>query len=261
MKFLQFEVYVKKCYAIFVVENYRQGREMKKIGLLGGLSPESTVEYYKIINSEVRKVMGGCSSAELIIESFNFREIEKLQFEDKWDELADKMSDAAQRLEKCGAEYIVICTNLMHKVAPQVQSRISVPLIHMVDSVAKEIKKRKMNKIGLLGTIFTMEENFYSKKLMDDYRIETIIPEKDDRMEVSRVIYKELCCGIIKEESKQNYLEIINKMKANGAQGVILGCTEIPLMIEQASIPVFNTTQIHAMSVVEKILEDMLVKA
>lgn len=232
---------------------------MKKIGLLGGLSPESTVEYYKMINQGVRKVFGGCSSAELIIESFNFKEIETLQFEDKWDELADKLAEAAQNLEKCGAQYIVICTNLMHKVAPQVQARISVPLIHMVDSVAKEIKKQKINKVGLLGTIFTMEEDFYSKKLMDDYGIETIIPEKSDREEVSRVIYKELCCGIINEASKQKYLEVIDKMKAQGAQGVILGCTEIPLMISEASIPVLNTTQIHAASVVEKILEDSLI--
>lgn len=231
----------------------------KKIGLLGGLSPESTVEYYKIINSEVRKVLGGCSSAELIIESFNFREIEKMQFEDKWDELADKLSTAAQNLERCGAEYIVICTNLMHKVAPQIQKSISVPLIHMVDSVAKEIKRLKMDKVGLLGTIFTMEEDFYSKKLFDDYNIETIIPDKEDRQEVSRVIYQELCCGLVKEQSKQKYLEVISKMKEQGAQGIILGCTEIPLMITQADIPVFNTTQIHAMSVVEKILEDSLV--
>lgn len=234
---------------------------MKKIGLLGGLSPESTVEYYKIINSEVRKVLGGCSSAELIIESFNFREIEKLQFEDKWDELGEKLGLAAQNLEKAGAEYIVICTNLMHKVAPAIQSYTSVPLIHMVDSVAKEIKRLKMNKIGLLGTIFTMEEDFYSKKLLEDYGIETIIPEKADREEVSRVIYKELCCGIIKDTSKQNYLEIIDKMKAQGAQGVILGCTEIPNMLTESDIPLFNTTKLHAMSVVEKILEDCLVQA
>lgn len=232
---------------------------MKKIGLLGGLSPESTVEYYKIINSEVRKVLGGCSSAELIIESFNFREIEKMQFADDWDGLADKLSSAAQNLERSGAEYIVICTNLMHKVAPQVQTSVSVPLIHMVDSVAKEIKKFRMKKVGLLGTIFTMEEDFYSQKLMDDYGIETVIPEHDDRMEVSRVIYEELCCGIVTEQSRRRYLEIIDKMKEEGAQGVILGCTEIPLMISEASVPVFNTTQIHAMSVVEKILKACLV--
>lgn len=238
-------------------------REINKIGLLGGLSPESTVEYYKIINSEVRKVFGGCSSAELIIESFNFADIVKLQFDGKWDELGDKLGTAAQNLERCGADYIVICTNLMHKVAPQVQAKISVPLIHMVDSVAKEIKRQKIKKIGLLGTIFTMEEDFYSKKLLDDYGIETIIPDKSDREEVSRVIYQELCCGIIKEESKQKYLEIINKMKEKGAQGVILGCTEIPLMISDSdtNISVFNTTQIHAMSVVEKILENYRIAA
>jgi len=234
---------------------------MKKIGLLGGLSPESTVEYYKMINCGVRKVLGGCSSAELIIESFNFKDFETLQFQNDWNALAVKLGKAAQNLEKCGAEYVVICTNLMHKVAPQVQAMINVPLIHMVDSVAGEIKRRKMNKVGLLGTIFTMEEDFYSKKLKEDYNIETVIPEKLDREEVSRVIYKELCCGIIKEDSKQKYLQIIDKMKAQGAQGVILGCTEIPLMIQDASIPVFNTTQIHAMSVVEKILQDSMVTA
>ena len=227
---------------------------MKKIGLLGGLSCESTVEYYKIINSEVRKALGGCSSAELVIESFNFAEIEAMQFRGEWKELGEKLGKAAQKLEEAGAEYIVICTNLMHKVAPDIQAKVSVPLIHMVDSVADEIQKYQMKKVGLLGTIFTMEEDFYSKKLHQDYNIETIIPEKADREEVSRIIYEELCRGIITEKSKQKYLEIIEKMKFQGAQGVILGCTEIPLMIQEASIPVFNTTQIHAMSIVDKIL-------
>ncbi len=231
---------------------------MKKIGLLGGMSCESTVEYYKIINSEVRKALGGCTSAELVMESFNFKEIESMQFADKWNELGEKLSTAAQNLEKAGAEYIVICTNLMHKVAPIVQANISVPLIHMVDSVATEIQKQGSNKIGLLGTVFTMEEDFYSKKLLDDYSIETIIPDYDDRQEISRIIYEELCQGVITESSKQTYLDVINKMKANGAQGVILGCTEIPLMIQEASLPVFNTTQIHAMSIVSKILEHEL---
>ena len=228
---------------------------MKKIGLLGGMSCESTVEYYKIINSEVRKALGGCSSAELLMESFNFKEIESMQFADKWNELGEKLSIAAQNMEKAGAEYIVICTNLMHKVAPIVQSNISVPLIHMVDSVANEIQKQNMSKIGLLGTIFTMEEDFYSQKLAEDYCIETVIPDYQDRQEISRIIYEELCRGIITESSKQTYLDVIDRMKANGAQGVILGCTEIPLMIQEASIPVFNTTQIHAMSIVETILE------
>lgn len=228
---------------------------MKKIGLLGGMSCESTVEYYKIINSEVRKVLGGCSSAKLIIESFDFNEIETLQFQDKWEELGEKLSIAAQNLEKSGAQYIVICTNLMHKVAPIVQKNISVPLIHMVDSVAQEIKKQKMNTVGLLGTIFTMEEDFYTKKLLNEYNIKTIIPNIKDRHEVSRIIYEELCQGKITEYAKQKYLEVIDKMKEEGAQGVILGCTEIPLLIQKASLPVLNTTKIHAMSVVEKILE------
>lgn len=245
------------CYHIvIVVVKGQKGRIMKKIGLLGGMSCESTVEYYKIINHEVRKSLGGCSSAELIIESFNFKEIETLQFQDKWDELGEKLSVAAKKLEKNGAEYIVICTNLMHKVAPIVQKNISVPLIHMVDSVAEEILSLNMDKVGLLGTIFTMEEDFYTQKLEDDYNIKTIIPNVEDRQEVSRIIYDELCQGIISKDARDFYLKIIGKMKAQGAQGVILGCTEIPLLIQEASIPVFNTTEIHARSVVSKILEN-----
>lgn len=228
---------------------------MKKVGLLGGMSCESTVEYYKIINSEVRKQFGGCSSAEIVMESFNFKEIESLQFQDKWDELGEKLSIAANNLVRSGAEYIVICTNLMHKVAPIVQKNIPVPLIHMVDSVAAEIKKQKMDTVGLLGTIFTMEEPFYTQKLADEYGITTVIPNLEDRHEVSRIIYEELCQGKITETSRQKYLEIIDDMKERGAQGVILGCTEIPLLLKTASIPVFDTTKIHAMSIVEKMLE------
>lgn len=234
---------------------------MKKIGLLGGMSCESTVEYYKIINSEVRKSLGGCSSANLVIESFNFKEIETMQFDGKWDMLGEKLSLAAQNLERAGAEYVVICTNLMHKVAPIVQSNISVPLIHMVDSVAEEIKNKNMDTVGLLGTVFTMEEDFYTKKLYDDYGIKTIIPNFEDRLEVSRIIYNELCQGIFTEESKQKYLDVIEKMKDNCAQGVILGCTEIPLLLQSASIPTFDTTKIHAKSIVSKILEKDLALA
>lgn len=240
----------------YIIGRYVEWRDiMKKIGLLGGMSCESTVEYYRIINSEIRKALGGCSSAELVIESFNFKEIETLQFQDKWDELGLKLSKAAQNLERAGAEYIVICTNLMHKVAPIVQSNISVPLIHMVDSVAEEIKKQNINTVGLLGTIFTMEEDFYTKKLAEEHGIKTIIPDYEDRNEVSRIIYNELCQGKVTPESKQKYLEIIDKFKIEGAQGVILGCTEIPLLLQSASIPVFDTTKIHANSIVAKMLE------
>ncbi len=237
----------------FEVLFYLGGDVMKKIGFLGGMSCESTLEYYKIINTEVRKALGGCSSAKISIESFNFNEIKNLQFEGKWDELGEKLGLAAKNLEKAGADYVMICTNLMHKVAPMVQSKISVPLIHIVDSVAKQIKKQNMNRVGLLGTIFTMEEDFYTKKLLNEYNIETIIPNVEDRKEVSRIIYDELCQGVIKESSKQTYLEVIEKMEANGAQGVIMGCTEIPLMLQKACIPLFDTTDIHAQSAVDKI--------
>jgi len=227
---------------------------MKKVGLLGGMSCESTVEYYKIINTEVRKALGGCSSAKLLIESFDFKEIETLQFENKWDELGEKLGKSAQCLEKCGVEYIAICTNLMHKVAPKVQSMISIPLIHIVDSIAKEIQKHNITKVGLLGAIFVMEEDFYSSKLFKDYGIKTIIPDKEDRLEISRIIYQELCQGVISENSRKIYLGIIDKMRQEGADGVILGCTEIPLLIKEASIPVFSSTEIHAMDIVSKIL-------
>ncbi|MEI8388450.1 MAG: aspartate/glutamate racemase family protein [bacterium] len=228
---------------------------MKKIGLLGGMNCESTVEYYKIINQKVREILGKTSSAKIIMESFNFKEIEDLQFQNNWDELTKKLSKAAQNLEKCNADYIVICTNLMHKIAPEIQKNIDIPIIHIVDSVAQEINNYTFNKVGLLGTIFTMEEDFYSKKLLKDYNIETIIPEKEDREEISRIIYEELCQGIIKNSSKEKYLQIINKLKGQGAQGVILGCTEIPLLIKSASIPLFNTLQIHALDAVSKSLK------
>lgn len=230
--------------------------ELKKIGLLGGMSCESTVLYYKIINEYVRSALGGTSSARIALESFNFKEIETMQFEDKWDELGGKLAAAAINLEKGGADYVMICTNLMHKVAPAVQKAINIPLIHMVDSIAEEILSKGMNKVGLLGTIFTMEEDFYSKKLLDDYGIETIIPESDDRCDVSNIIYRELCQGKITCQAKDKYLRIIDKMKDDGAQGIILGCTEIPLLLKQASLPLFDTAEIHALSAARKALSE-----
>lgn len=230
-------------------------KQIKKLGLLGGMSCESTVEYYKIINKYVRAELGGTSSARIILESFNFQEIENMQFANQWDELGNKLAAAAVNLEKAGADYVMICTNLMHKVAPAVQEAVSIPLIHMVDSIAEQIKAQGMDKVGLLGTVFTMEEDFYSKKLLDDYAIETIIPECGDRNEVSRIIYKELCQGKITAEAKDKYLQVIDKMKDDGAQGVILGCTEIPLLLKQASLPLFDTAEIHALSAARKILE------
>jgi len=234
---------------------------MQKIGLLGGMSCESTVEYYRIINCKIRELLKGCSSAELIIESFNFEEIRTLQFEGKWNELGQKLAAAAQNLESCGAKYIAICTNLMHKVAPIVEENISVPLIHIVDSVGQEIQKLEIKKAGLLGTCFTMEEDFYSRRLSDKYSIETVIPDKKDREFISNTIYSELCCGIFKEETKNEYLKIIEKMQTEkGIQGIILGCTEIPLIIQQACVPVFDTTQIHARDIVNKMTEKISLK-
>lgn len=227
---------------------------MKKLGMLGGMSCESTVEYYKIINKYVRSKMGGTASARLALESFNFQEIEKMQFEGRWQELGSLMAQAAKNLEYIGCNYIIICTNLMHKVAPIVQESVNIPLIHMVDSVAEAIKAENFKKVGLLGTVFTMEEDFYSKKLKDDHGIESIVPGEVDRAEVSRIIYKELCQGVITVQAKEKYLRVIEDMKKAGAQGVILGCTEIPLLLKDASLPLFDTTHVHALSAAKKIL-------
>lgn len=239
-----------KCWYIEISEDLA----MKKLGLLGGMSCESTVLYYKIINEYVRAELGGTTSARIGMESFNFQEIEKMQFENRWNELGQKLSDAAVNLEKGGADYVMICTNLMHKVAPAVQEAVNIPLLHIVDSIAEQILAQGMNKVGLLGTIFTMEEDFYSKKLLDDYGIETIIPESDDRYDVSNIIYKELCQGKITCQAKDKYLKVIDKMKEDGAQGVILGCTEIPLLLKQAALPLFDTAEIHALYAARKVL-------
>ena len=223
---------------------------MKTIGLIGGMSFESTVEYYKIINSEFQKRLGGNNSAKIILHSMNFQEIVELQFKSEWNKLGEILSEAAVKLEKCGADYILICTNLMHKVAPQVEKSVSIPLLHIADVTAQEIKNQNIHKVGLLGTVFTMEEDFY-KKRVEDQGIEVVIPDDEDREEVSRIIYKELCRGIYLEESRKKYEQVIEKMVEKGAQGVILGCTEIPLLLNKTIVPCFNTTLIHATSAVE----------
>ena len=226
---------------------------MKTIGLIGGMSWESSLEYYRIINEQVKEKLGGLHSAKSLMYSLNFAEIEKLQHQGKWDKLTSVMIKAAQNLEKGGADFVLICTNTMHKMADDVQDNINIPLLHLVDTTADKIKQNRLKKVGLLGTNFTMEEDFYKGRLMNKYGLDVIIPNEKDRQIIHQVIYQELCLGNIKKSSKDQYVEIINKLIESGAEAVILGCTEIPLLIQQedVKVPLYDTTTIHAEAAVE----------
>ncbi|MBW1732355.1 MAG: aspartate/glutamate racemase family protein [Deltaproteobacteria bacterium] len=230
---------------------------MKTMGLIGGMSWESTLEYYRIINEEVRNRLGGQHSAELLLYSLDFHPIEELQRQGKWDEMTQILIDAAKRLEKAGADFVLICTNTMHKMAPEVQDSIKVPLLHIADATAEQIKASGFSKVGLLGTKYTMEQDFLKGHLSSKHGLEVVISDDASRDIVHNVIYDELCLGTIKEESKKKFLKIIQDLAANGAQGIILGCTEIPLLVhaEDTSLPLFNTTAIHAKKAVDMALE------
>ena len=220
---------------------------MKIIGLIGGMSWESTVTYYQIINKTVKNELGGLHSAKILLYSVDFDEIEKYQERGEWDKSADVLSDAAVRLEKAGADFIIICTNTMHKVASQIGSRISIPIIHIAEATAEKLKENGIATVGLLGTKYTMMHDFYKEKLMQA-GINVIVPDGDDVETVNSIIYDELCLGVIRKDSKEKYLSIIGKLAKEGVQGVILGCTEIGLLIKQEDVglPVFDTTVIHA---------------
>ncbi len=220
---------------------------MKTIGLLGGMSWESTVTYYQIVNELVKQELGGLHSAKVLLYSVDFSEIEKCQADGDWNKSADILSTAAEKLEAAGADFIVICTNTMHKVAPQIQSRIRIPIIHIAEATADELKRHKITKVALLGTKYTMTQDFYKEKLIDA-GITVLIPDAHGVETVNNVIYNELCLGVISEGSKEKYQNIIEELVKKGAQGVILGCTEIGLLIRQTdvSVPVFDTTRIHA---------------
>lgn len=220
---------------------------MKTIGLIGGMSWESTVTYYQFINETIKEKLGGLHSAKIVLYSVDFAEIEKCQADGDWEKSADILGAAARNLEKAGADYIAICTNTMHKVVPQIQKYISIPVIHIADATARRLKEKQIRKVALLGTKYTMTQDFYKDKLIDA-GIQVLIPDEKDIEIVNSVIYNELCLGIISEESKKEYLRIISALSTQGAQGVILGCTEIGLLINQKDIEitVFDTTQIHA---------------
>ena len=230
---------------------------MKTIGLIGGMSWESSAEYYRIMNQTVQERVGGLHSAQCILYSFDFQEIEQLQHQGKWEQLTELMIRAAQRLEEAGAELLIICTNTMHKMADEVQRSVAIPLVHIADATAKAIRERGLERIALLGTRFTMEEDFYKKRLQEKHELAVLIPSESDREMIDHVIYHELCCGIMHQSSKEKFKAIIRVLASNGAEGVILGCTEIPLLISQqdAEIPLFDTTKIHAQAAVEMALE------
>ena len=225
---------------------------MKIIGMIGGMSWESSIEYYRIINETVRAELGGLHSAKSIIYSVEFAEIEALQHQDRWDEAAKILSDAARSIESGGADFAIICTNTMHKLYDIIQQNIQIPMLHIADATAESIKAEGIQKIALLGTRFTMEENFYKGRLMDNYGLDVIIPDSEDMEIVHHIIYDELCAGIIRSESKQKYADIIQRLVRNGAEGIILGCTEIGLLVKQedSSVPLFDTTEIHAKAAV-----------
>ena len=224
---------------------------MKTIGLIGGLSWESTAEYYRHLNILVREHLGELHSAKCVVYSFDFEEIVTMQKNGAWEDATNSMIDAAKTLEKSGADLLLICTNTMHKMAEEVQASVSIPLLHIADETGKKIKEKKLKKVGLLGTKFTMEHDFYKDRLLS-LGIETIVPSKEDRATVHNIIFDELCKGIILPESKAKYVEIMEKLVSEGAEGMILGCTEIPLLIKEndISIPLFDTTYIHAKSAV-----------
>jgi len=231
---------------------------MKTIGMLGGMSWESTASYYKALNEGIKSALGGLNSAKVCLYSVNFDEIEKLQREGNWDEAGALLAQAAKSVEDGGADFLMICTNTMHKVLPQIETAISIPVLHIADATANKLVEDGISKVGLLGTAFTMEQDFYKRRISDQFGIEVMIPEHDEREIVHRVIYEELCQGQILTESREQYITIIDNLRRNGAEAVILGCTEIALLVEQqhTQVALYDTTKIHAEQAVKLALAE-----
>ena len=231
---------------------------MKVIGLIGGMSWESTAEYYRIINETVKERLGGHHSAKILLYSVNFSELVNLQREGQWEKATEFICEAARRVELGGADCILICTNTMHKMAAEVQRAVVIPLLHIADATAMEIKRKRIGRVALLGTKYTMEEEFYRGRLRTKYGFEVLIPPEEDRNVINQIIYDELCLGEITEESKKHFLRIIKSLRKRGGEGVILGCTEISLLIKEkdSSLELFDTTTIHARAAVAFALED-----
>jgi len=231
--------------------------EMKTIGLLGGMSWESSLEYYRILNELIKAKLGGLHSADCVMYSVDFDFYAKWMRQGKWDRIASELTALAKKVEDAGADVLVICTNTMHKLVPAIESHISIPILHIGDAAANAIKKQGLTTVGLLGTRFTMEEDFYTARLKEMHGIDVIIPTQEDRTHIDRIIFEELVKGVFTEESRQIYVRIIHELQRQGAQGVILGCTEIPLLIKQADspIPVFDTTQLHVEYTIQEIFK------
>lgn len=225
---------------------------MKVIGLIGGMSWESSSEYYRLINQETRKQLGGLNSAKVLMYSVNHHEINELEHKDRWAELIDIMVESARRLEKGGADFILICCNAMHKIAEQIQSSIEVPLIHIADAAAEAVKRARLSNVGLLGAKAVMEEEFFKNNLVSA-DLKVLIPAENDREFINDVIFNQLAYGKIVEESRERTLELIKRLKTAGSQGVILGCTELPMLIreEDSVLPLFDTLRLHAQRAVD----------
>ena len=230
---------------------------MKTIGLLGGMSWESTLKYYRAINTGVQKALGGFHSAKIILYSFDFEPIEQLQAKGDWPGMARELSDAAQRVQAAGADFLLICTNTMHKVAPEIEAAIQIPIIHIADATAEVLVHEGIKTVGLLGTAFTMEQAFYKDRLANNFGLKVLVPDEGDREIIHKVIFEELVLGKIEADSKAEYLRIIDSLAGQGAEGVILGCTEIGMLINQSdtSVRLFDTTYIHAEKAVEYAIE------
>ncbi|MGE7926379.1 aspartate/glutamate racemase family protein [Lysinibacillus xylanilyticus] len=224
---------------------------MKTIGMIGGMSWESSAEYYRLLNEEVKQQLGGLHSAKCILYSVDFQEIEHYQAEGEWSKAGQVLAEAAQSLESAGAEFIVICTNTMHKVIDIITEKITIPILHIADATAYQIEKASLQKVALLGTKYTMEQDFYRARV-EGFGIEVLVPFAEERTEVNRIIYEELCLGKIEQTSKDYYLQVIENLVQLGAQGIVLGCTEIGLLIKQedVNVPVFDTTLLHAQAAV-----------
>lgn len=231
---------------------------MKTIGLLGGMSWESTAEYYRLLNQLTRERLGGLHSSKCVLYSVDFAEIERLQAEGRWEQAAQMLAEAARALESAGADMLLLCTNTMHKVADEVSAAVTVPLVHLADTTADAVRSSGLRRIGLLGTAFTMEQDFYRGRL-ESHGLDVLVPDAAGRSTVHRVIYEELCQGIVHETSRQAYMAVISDLVAAGAEGIVLGCTEIELLIEPAHspVPVFPTTRLHAEAAVTRALADV----
>jgi aspartate racemase len=229
---------------------------MKTMGLIGGMSWESTLLYYRLVNEDVRARLGGLHSARTLLYSVDFEPIERMQAAGRWDEAGEVLADAAARLERGGADFLVLCTNTMHKVASAIEARVRIPLLHIADATGEAIRAAGLRKVGLLGTRFTMEQAFYRERLERRSEVEVLVPSEQDRARVHAVIYDELCLGDVRAGSRAAFQSIVHSLVAAGAQGIIFGCTEICMLLSQANVPVpvFDTTAIHARAAVDRAL-------